>query len=180
MAKRFEMVTTRGYDFYAVSSTIQKAIRRGDGRTAGYFAIELAESGYTDYLWYRLLVISAEDCWGIITQEIDALFNSYQLGVKRGKNPRVFIAKAVLILAEAKKCRDADHLTNFIYDDQIGGFDDIMKEYEKELHEPIPDYAYDVHTKIGKMRGKTKPMFFEEEFNSLTPRQVGLFDNLIK
>lgn len=180
MGKRYELKTTRGYDFYAVSSTIQKAIRRGDAKTAGYFAIELYESGYANYLWYRLLVISAEDCWGLITQEIEALHNSYKLGVERGKKPRIFIAKAVIVLAMAKKCRDADHLTNFVYDDKILGVEDIHEHYESELKEEIPDYAYDVHTKIGKQRGKTRKNFFEDEFQSLKPRQKGLFDEVIK
>ena len=101
-------------------------------------------------------------------------------GIKRKRNPRIFISKAVIVLALAKKSRDADHLTNFIYDKQLGGFEDIFKQYEEELDKPIPQYAYDVHTKIGKKIGKTKEQFFEEEYQALSPRAVGLFDHLIK
>ncbi|MEW6171347.1 MAG: hypothetical protein AB1472_07325, partial [Candidatus Omnitrophota bacterium] len=69
----YRISTKRGYDFYEVSSAMQKAIRRGDPDVAGYFAVELFESNYSNYLWERLLIISAEDCWGVITQEILAL-----------------------------------------------------------------------------------------------------------
>ena len=48
-----------GYSLLEVASALQKAIRRADARLAGYWAIELFESGYRDYLWRRLLTISA-------------------------------------------------------------------------------------------------------------------------
>lgn len=178
--EKYQIRTKRGYDFYTVASAMQKAIRRGDAKVAGYFAIELEQSNFAEYVWYRLLVISAEDCWGLITQEIEALYNSYEMGIKRGKKPRIFLAKAVLVLAMCKKCRDADHLTNFIYDNKLGGYEDILTAYDSEIKEPIPDYAYDVHTLVGKKMGKTKEMFFNEEFAGLEPRQNGLFDKLIK
>ncbi len=68
--------TVRGYDLGEVVSAMQKAIRRGDARLAGYWAIELFESGYHGYAWRRLLTISAEDCWGILTQEIWTLWQT--------------------------------------------------------------------------------------------------------
>ena len=57
-------LTKRGYEFGEVSSAMQKAIRRGDTRLAGYWALELWASGYGNYVWKRLLTVSAEDCWG--------------------------------------------------------------------------------------------------------------------
>ena len=51
---------------------MQKAIRRADTGVAGFFALELWASGYRDYVWKRLFTISAEDCYGIITKEIEA------------------------------------------------------------------------------------------------------------
>ncbi len=65
--------TIHGYDFFEVSSAMQKAIRRGDACVAGYFALELWHSNYRDYVWKRLFTISAEDCYGLITKEIEAL-----------------------------------------------------------------------------------------------------------
>jgi replication-associated recombination protein RarA len=58
-------LTKRGYEFGEVSSAMQKAIRRGDTRLAGYWALELWASGYGNYVWKRLLTVSAEDCWGM-------------------------------------------------------------------------------------------------------------------
>jgi hypothetical protein len=43
-------LTKRGYEFGEVSSAMQKAIRRGDTRLAGYWALELWASGYGNYV----------------------------------------------------------------------------------------------------------------------------------
>ena len=51
--------TVCGYDFFEVSSAMQKAIRRADTGVAGFFALELWASGYRDYVWKRLYTISA-------------------------------------------------------------------------------------------------------------------------
>ena len=69
--------TKRGYDSGEVSSAMQKAIRRADTRMAGYWALELWHSGFGNYVWKRLLTVSAEDVWGLITTEIKALHDSY-------------------------------------------------------------------------------------------------------
>jgi replication-associated recombination protein RarA len=53
--------TRRGYQFSEVSSAMQKGIRRGDAALAGYWALELWESGFGKYCWKRLLTVSAED-----------------------------------------------------------------------------------------------------------------------
>jgi hypothetical protein len=116
--------TKRGYSFPAVSSAMQKAIRRGDAKLAGYWALELWASGYGQYVWRRLLTVSAEDCWGILTAEVKALHDSYteinrNIPSKTAKG-RIFISKAVILLCLAKKSRDPDHLQNFVYDQQAG------------------------------------------------------------
>ena len=71
--------TKGGYDFFEVSSAMQKAIRRADVAVAGFFALELWESSFRDYVWKRLFTISAEDCYGIITKEIEALWQGHEL-----------------------------------------------------------------------------------------------------
>ena len=106
------IITKRGYDFGEVSSAMQKAIRRSDTRLAGYWALELWASGFGNYVWKRLLTVSAEDVWGLITSEIKALHDSYAL-VNKGKpvrehKGRIFISKAVILLCAARKNRDAD------------------------------------------------------------------------
>lgn len=180
----YEMKTRRGYDFYAATSAMQKAIRRNDPKVAGYFALELYHSNFKEYVWKRLFVISAEDCFGIITKEIDALFRAWEY-VNKGKKDkpkgRIFISKAVILLCESIKSRDSDHLQNLIYDKLENpqfAIDEIESLHESERVK-IPDYAYDCHTVQGKKRGKTKKEFFIDELNALKPVQGNLFDNLV-
>jgi replication-associated recombination protein RarA len=173
------LTTIRGHALSEVASALQKAIRRGDPRLAGYFAIEMFESNYAAYAWRRLLTISAEDCAGVITQEVKALYDSWAIihGAQKGKG-RIFLAKAVILLCQSRKSRDADHLTNLVYDPQA--LDDAAVEAfivdARQHPEPIPEYAYDVHTRVGKQRGKTRTDFFLDEHDALSPRVPGLFD----
>ena len=180
-----QLRTKRGYQFSEVSSAMQKAIRRGDAKLAGYWALELWESGFGKYCWKRLLTVSAEDCWGILTQEIKALHDSYQ-AVNEGLSARqhrgrIFISKAVILLCLAKKSRDADHLQNFVYDQMAGLDPETLAEELRQSGDyvPIPAYAYDCHTREGRRRGKTKRDFFKAEQAALEPFQPGLFDDLV-
>lgn len=173
----YELRTIKGYDFYEAASALQKAIRRADHRVAGFFALELWSSNYVDYVWKRLLTISAEDCYGLITKEILALHEAYEY-VTKGKTGkgRIFISKAVLLLCDVRKSRDADHLQNFIYDRNEVDVDRWIEDVRMNPI-PVPQYTFDVHTKRGKMMGKTKEQFFREEFKALKPREAGLFDD---
>ena len=176
---RINLRTKSGNDFYNVASWLQKGIRRADARVAGYCGIDLFESGYYKYVWLRLLTISAEDCYGIITKEIWSLYEAWRLidSHKKGDG-RIFAAKAVLIMCQAPKSRDADHVTCLSYD--VGPDDDVNRSINevRESSEKIPDYALDCHTRKGKAAGLTKEDFFPTEHNALRPRQPGLFDNL--
>jgi replication-associated recombination protein RarA len=162
-----KLTTRNGYDFFEVSSSMQKAIRRMDTKTAGYFALELWHSGYANYVWKRLFTISAEDCAGFVTKEIEALWQGHQLVNDKAKEPkgRIFVSKAVILLCNWEKSRDADHLQNLVYDKKINMSDSDINEYFEEIRKnpiPIPKYAYDVHTMQGKRMGKTKADFFKE------------------
>lgn len=172
--------TIGGYDFFEVSSAMQKAIRRADAKTAGFFALELWSSGYRDYVWKRLFTISAEDCKGVLTKEIEALWQGHELVNKGKKEPkgRIFVSKAVLLLCESPKCRDADHLQNFVYDGKLVDVEKWIDDVRKEPIE-IPPYTFDVHTRKGKKYGRTKEDFFRDEYEALQPRQPGLFDDLV-
>ena len=180
-----QLRTKRNYNFSEVSSAMQKAIRRGDAQLAGYWALELWSSGFGRYVWKRLLTVSAEDCWGILTAEVKALHDSYLVvndGVPaKQARGRIFISKAVILLCLAKKNRDADHLQNFVFDQQAGLDENTLAEELRSSGEyvQIPDYAYDCHTSAGKKRGKTKADFFKAEQAALEPFQPGLFDHLI-
>jgi len=181
------MFTKRGYDLFEVASAMQKSIRRGDAGTAGYFALELYASGFIRYVWKRLLVISAEDIAGQVTQEINALHDAF-LKVNKGRKKldkpegRLFIAKAAILLSESYKCRDADHLIIYLYD-RKGISDERVKALLKEVTESdrkaIPEYAFDCHTARGKAMGKTKEDFLKTEFEALNPKIKGLFDDFL-
>jgi len=178
----YDLRTKNGYDFYEVASCLQKAIRRGDANIAGFMALELWTSGFDHYLWKRLFTISAEDCWGIITKEIEALWVGYKLvNDKTEPKGRIFISKAVILLCQAKKSRDADHLSNFVYDKMAGLSEEMIKDYMANLPEYVkmPDYVYDCHTMRGRKMGKTKEQFFKEEYAALENKQQGLFDDLV-
>lgn len=172
--------TVTGYDFFEVSSAMQKAVRRGDAAVAGYFALELWTSGYRDYVWKRLFTISAEDCYGPITKEIEALWQGHELVNKSSGEPkgRIFVSKAILLLCSTGKCRDADHLQNFVYDGKLVDADKWLEDVRR-FPIPIPPYTFDVHTRKGKKRGRTKEEFFREEYEALQPRIPGLFDDLV-
>ncbi len=180
-----ELRTIRNYKFSEVSSAMQKAIRRADTQLAGYWALELWASGFGNYVWKRLLTVSAEDCWGLITAEVKALHDSYlivndNVPARKAKG-RIFISKAVIILCAAKKSRDPDHLQNLVYD-QLKGVDaDALADDLRKAPEyiPIPDYAFDCHTRKGKASGATKAQFFSAEHAALQPFQPGLFDDLV-
>ena len=73
-----QIKTQRGYDFFEVASALQKSIRRGDVKLAGYMALELFPQ-YAEYCWKRLLTVSAEDCLPMVTQEIKALYESFHI-----------------------------------------------------------------------------------------------------
>lgn len=174
--------TINRYDFFECASAMQKAIRRADAGVAGYFALELWHSGYRDYVWKRLFTISAEDCYGLITQEIEALWQGHEIVNKNHKGDpkgRIFVSKAVLLLCSCRKNRDADHLQNFIYDRNLADVEQWIEDVRKEPL-PIPDYTFDVHTRKGKKMGRTKEEFFKEELKALTPKEPGLFDELIE
>lgn len=177
---RMQLYTQGGYDFYEVASALQKSIRRGDVKTAGFFALELFPQ-YAEYCWKRLLTVSAEDCYGVVTQEIKALYDSFQI-VNKGrkeKGGRVFISKAVILLCECKHNRDADLLSNFVHDKKVGLKDEEIEKYFEEVRkEPldIPEYVYDCHTLKGKRMGKTKEDFFVTEQKEMVNQQTSLFD----
>lgn len=180
----------RGYDFFAASSAMQKAIRRNDPEKACYFAVELAR-GYSGYVWKRLMIVSAEDIADHVATEMVSLYNAFTIVEKRTRanpdkedlNPMLFIIKAVLLLCQSRKSRDTDHALNFVClnDTRITQEQaaQCLQEAMESAYVPIPGYAYDCHTQKGKRAGKTRADFFREENVALEPKGSGLFDALI-
>ena len=180
-------MTPRGYDMFEMSSMLQKAIRRCDIPHASYAANELSVN-YRAYLWKRLLTVSAEDCYGIMTKEIVALKQADDIvnsNAKAGATNDLFIAKALILLCMARKNRDADYVAcNFMWndrpltDEEFDKFVDYKQVEQLRISygERLPDYVYDCHTWQGKRKGLIARDMFKAENEALKPKQLSLFD----
>lgn len=175
-------ITPRGYNMYDMSSMMQKSIRRGDVDRASFAAYELYGKFYK-YVWKRLIVVSAEDCYGIMTKEIVGLKAADDIvneGRKAGERDPLFLAKAVMLLCMARKNRDACYTAcNFMHPERILDPSEIDVDYDiAQLQvDEIPDWVYDCHTIRGKMGGKTDFDMTVTEQEALTPLQMSIFDN---
>jgi hypothetical protein len=178
----YNTVTKRGHNMYDMASMLQKAIRRGEVQMAGYAAYELFGSYHT-YLWRRLIIISAEDCWGIITKEIIALkaaddeLNKRKQGYDKD---HIFVSKAIVLLCLARKNRDGCYVAcNFMNPDSLVSPDEIEHvdiATCELLDGEIPGYVFDCHTLRGKRHGETVVDMVVREQEALAPKQLGLFD----
>lgn len=142
-----------GYELYDVLSAIQKDIRRGNKKGAGWWAYILLKSNQIYMFWRRMYVIAAEDCDYQGVKLVDACKRGFDWVTNYGKNINgdglLFGVKAAIGLAEMKKDRTAD--------DYVCYFEDLVKQknFAKGEQLPkIPDYAYDGHTIKGKKMGR--------------------------
>ena len=151
-----KFVTKKGYGFFDASSAFQKAIRRNDENVALYFMVELYNSGFDEYLWKRIKIITSEDV-GLaapsLAATITALYFNYsdiKKDKKDGRPERIFLAHAVIQLCRAKKSRMVDYA--------------IIKYWRQHdsVRVEVPDYAYDQHTGRGKQMGRGLDHFFTE------------------
>jgi len=154
MPPREQILTKGGYDFFEVSSSLQKSIRRCDEDSALYWACELIYSNYDNYLWKRILIMVSEDV-GLaepdLAVRIQALKQNYDFLKKNKSMEKTLpLVHAVLLLVRAKKSRIVDWCKGKMF----GEYHFIEKE--------IPDYALDKHTIRGKMMGRTIEHFFDE------------------
>lgn len=107
------LFTRNGHNMFDISSLIQKALRRGDIANACYASHEMMWK-YRPYLWTRLLITSAEDCFDLVTGRVQYL---KQQDLKSGEvSNTAFLSEAVNLLARARKSRDADYFAcNLLY-----------------------------------------------------------------
>lgn len=154
---KYQLRTKKGYDFFEVASALQKCIRRGIEDEAMYWAVELFNSNYAEYVWKRLRIIASEDV-GLaepgIVGDIFALYQHHKLQAtkKDDKNQpeRLFLTHAVLLLCRCSKSRVVDH--SLIYH--------WMRH--EHVHLEIPDVALDKHNERGRRLGRGWKHFFEE------------------
>jgi replication-associated recombination protein RarA len=145
--------TRKGYSIFECSSSLQKAVRRGQEEAAIYWALELDQSGFTEYAFRRLRVIASEDVGlaePLAALTVRALYDNYADERKRDKQATggLFLVHAVLILARARKSRIVDHALIAVGND--------------EEVRPVPDEAKDHHTAAGKRMGRGVEHFYEE------------------
>ncbi len=154
--QKYELKTKNGYDFFEVSSAFQKEIRRGDELKAMFWAVELYNSNYDQYLWKRIKIITSEDI-GLAEPQlipiIRGLYENYmelkKLKDDKHKPERLFLTQAVIMLCRAKKSRLIDWALIYYWNSH--------NEYKE-----IPDYAFDMHNIKGKTMGRGIEYFFNE------------------
>jgi replication-associated recombination protein RarA len=181
-----KLMTKNGRDFYVVASLLQKSLRRGDIVLASRAANELLPK-YANYCWNRLMTVSAEDCADFVTGEIVALYDAWSHVNRSDRDNargRIFLAKAIIVLARARHSRDADELNllvsdrmpDAVFDAALANCGDLVEPVDFAWDGEVPQWVYDCHTRIGKSRGKTKADFVREEHDALTDQQT-LFTN---
>lgn len=154
---KYEIKTKRGYDFYEVSSAFQKSIRRGLEEDAIFWAVELFESGFGEYVMKRIRIISSEDI-GLaepsISSEVWALYEMYREQAKKkdDKNhpERLFLIHSVMLLSRSRKSRLIDWTLIWAW------FTHAFRRL------PIPDFAFDKHNEKGRKMGRSWYHFFSE------------------
>lgn len=144
--KHFELKVIGEYEFDEVSSALQKMIRRSKEYEACYFAYLIHQSGYGEYLWGRLIVITSEDVGSgdpLAPVVVNALHQNWQAWHKHTKTPELtkffMVVHAVLYLCRSAKNRENDSLLNLIHSQFSDG-----KRIE------VPEIAKDIHTAVGK------------------------------
>lgn len=151
----YKTITVNGLHLDAVSSAFQKHCRRGDTYEASWFAAEMLRSNLGGYLWRRLLVIASEDV-GPGSHDIAVLVQAlYQsaLVLARKRSPTgedwkhggLQAMQAVVAICAAPKSRMLADLSAVIEFRVADG---------ERL--PIPDFAADMHTEIGKRAGRRR------------------------
>jgi len=156
--KKYDVVTSRGYPLDEVTSALQKCIRRGLEEEAMYFALEMSDSGFGQYLWKRLMVIAAEDIGLADPQALPFTIMSWLATKETTKSfstppgMRVeFLGPVILYLCRAPKNREGDDFCWY-----------IMERREKGWRLPIPDFALDDHTERGRRMGRGRAFWFAE------------------
>lgn len=150
--------TNGGYPLDEVTSSLQKCIRRGLEQEAMYWALEMSESGYGQYLWRRLLVISSED---IGPADPEALLLTYAswaatkdstTSFSKAPGMRLeFLGPVILHLCRAPKNREGDDFTWF-----------IMERRQRGWTLQVADYSLDDHTARGRGMKRGRKFWFEE------------------
>jgi replication-associated recombination protein RarA len=143
------IMTKRGYQLDEVVSALQKEIRRGQEETALFWAQEMMESGYFNYVWKRLAIIACEDVGmadPLAAVLVGSLWATFLQIKKVQSSPAVegdILAFAVLYLTRAPKNREVDDFKLH-----------VEGRKNSDWHPEVPDYALDMHTNRGRALGR--------------------------
>jgi replication-associated recombination protein RarA len=152
--RRFILRTRGGFLLSEVVSALQKSIRRGLLDDSMYWAVEMDLSGYGEYLWRRLRIITSEDVGPgnpDLPATIHALYTWWkELKARPGGGAELYLTHAIILLCRSEKTRVVDHVLTVHY----YGHDD--------LHREVPDHALDMHTQRGREMGRGLDHFFED------------------
>ena len=96
--------TKNNYNMYDMLSYMQKAIRRGKYVDAAFAANEI-ETTFRKVMWNRLLVVSSEDCYGVLTKELIVLKEQDDK-----KKDNKYVAEAIALMCRSFKSRDACYI----------------------------------------------------------------------
>lgn len=168
LSTKSKCLTHNHHDVLICKNVFISSIKNGEFELAGYCGYELYLF-HRPYFWKCLQEMSNEIGNNNIKKEISALRDVDLAQSKKSDLNQLFASKGIVILS---KCFNGDFspLKDTIH--KSYGFD-IIKDTKAE----IPNYVYDCHTRLGRMRGKTTKMFIEEEQRALFPKEAGLFDN---
>jgi replication-associated recombination protein RarA len=153
----YKVTTVNGHLLPEVVSAFQKCIRRGLVDDALYWGVDMYMTGYHEYAWKRLRIITSEDIGPAnphLPATIEALYVAFhdQLKKKDAAHApeRLFFVHAVILVATSPKSRVVDHALIHHFTNH------------KAVRREIPDCALDKHTQRGKKMGRGVDHFFLE------------------
>lgn len=166
---RFE--SKAGFNIFALSSCLQKAVRRSDESIAAWCAWELTRSGFEKMYWKRVLTIATEDV-AVDDSVISQVRELYQLGTGRidavdhwsgtESRGRISAMRAAIACAKATSSRRTDFMNetfDLIAEERIiaarDGRDPLYDFPAGDLDpDGLYDVIYDMHTAGGSGRGR--------------------------
>ncbi|WP_284013957.1 hypothetical protein [Halobaculum litoreum] len=162
--------TDGGFNRFAVSSLLQKAVRRSDEEVAAWAAWELARSGFAWNLWERLHLYVVEDL--AAGQDVALLVDRYETLATERWEPgewrgRLCAVHAALACARARSSREGPNADEFFRnaaDARVEAREtgsDPAADFPVGAFEPGGEYdvAFDQHTGEGSRLGRGAEFF---------------------
>ena len=162
--------TDGGYSRYAVSSLLQKAVRRSDEEVAAWAAWELARSGYAWNLWDRLNLYVVEDLRAgdevalTIERYVELATDRWEPDEWRGRLCAIHAALAAARARSTREASNADEYFRRVADHRAAAAErgeDTAHDFPVGDLEPGGrfDAIFDGHTGEGSKRGRGTRFF---------------------